>query len=158
MSKVETIVHADHVVPGDAIMRMRRMFWRRSSQPVDQMISRVTASLPLFFKFSEVTTRRQNHFHLFLLPQSVFRNLNGELDTAPPISFGTLHRAGTPIVDSLSLLGGRLRRETGPVGHRQACLTVALISLRGLHSMETWQVLTLVATCSASVNRLEPRP
>ena len=82
MSKVETIVHADHVVPGDAIMRMRRMFWRSSSQPVDQMISRVTASLSLFFRLSEeVTTRRQNHFHLFLLTQSVFRNLNGELDT-----------------------------------------------------------------------------
>ena len=57
------------------------MFWRRSAGPVDQMISRVTASLPLFFKLSEVTTRRQNHFQLFLLTQSVKGNLNGELDT-----------------------------------------------------------------------------
>ena len=81
MSKVDTIVHADHVVPGDAIMRMRRIFWRRSSQPVDQTISRVTASLPLFFRLSEVTTRRQNHFPLFLLIQSVFRVFNGELGT-----------------------------------------------------------------------------
>ena len=58
-----------------AIVRVRRVFWRRSSQPIDQMISRVTASLSLFFKFSEVTTRRQNHYHLLLLTHSVFRDI-----------------------------------------------------------------------------------
>ena len=102
MSKVDTIVHGDHVVPGDAIMRMRRMFWRRSSQPVDQMISQVTASLPLFFSLSEVTTRRQNHVHLFLLTESVYGNLNGEfqhkmrkdIHGCPHLSSGCYHMLG----------------------------------------------------------------
>ena len=78
------------------------MFWRRSSQPIDQTISRVTASLSLFFRLSEVTTRRQNHFHLLLLTQSVYGNLNGEFQHmtrkdfpgCPHVSSGCHHMLG----------------------------------------------------------------
>ena len=40
------------------------------------MISRVATSLPMLFDVSAVTKRCQNHCHLLLLTESVFRNLN----------------------------------------------------------------------------------
>ena len=63
------------------------------------MISRVTASLSMFFKLSEVTTRCQKHCHLLSLTQSVFGNLNGEFRHmmrkdfrgCPHFSFGCHH-------------------------------------------------------------------